>query len=220
MSSVCTPGVVAEEAPLCIRLLRETHGVLLQGGRGANNEPGRLGLSQNSTGLSLRDAASGPPHLRHARDPVTDPGRVLHDQALCARTLIRIAIAHDPVETRHRFLDGDGRLMRLVLLASEGWMATPAPCLLDCVARNRTAHVDRRLGVHEGHHRGERLIAFLRGVEKTAESAAGPTSRGGQGGAVRLWWDLSALWRHWPRTRRPGRLPSSWIVAPPAFWLE
>jgi len=165
-----------EELPLCNRLLRETHSVLLQGVRGANKHPGEFRASQNWIGVSLRNAVFVPPHHQHVPDLMTDLERFLHDRELRVPPLIRIAIAHYQFETIHPFLDGNGRLGRLMVslyLASEGLLAKPALYLSDYFERNKTAYVDHLMGVREGHHMRNWLIFFLHGVEETSRSAAG-----------------------------------------------
>jgi Fic family protein len=165
-----------EELPLCNRLLRETHSVLLQGVRGANKQPGEFRASQNWIGVSLRNAVFVPPHHQRVPDLMTDLERFLHDQELRVPPLIRIAMAHYQFETIHPFLDGNGRLGRLMIslyLASEGLLTKPALYLSDYFERNKTAYVDHLMGVREGHHMREWLIFFLHGVEETSRSAAG-----------------------------------------------
>jgi Fic family protein len=164
-----------EELPLCNRLLRETHGILLQGVRGANKQPGEFRASQNWIGVSLRNAVFVPPHHQHVPDLMTDLERFLHDQELRVPPLIRIAMAHYQFETIHPFLDGNGRLGRLMIslyLASEGLLTKPALYLSDFFERNKTAYVDYLMGVRDGHHMREWLIFFLHGVEETSRSAA------------------------------------------------
>ena len=164
-----------ERLPLCNRLLRETHEVLLSGVRGANKRPGEFRESQNWIGVSLRNAAFVPPHHQHVPALMGDLEAFLHDQELFVPPLVRIAIAHYQFETIHPFLDGNGRLGRLMIslyLASERLLTRPALYLSDYFERNKTAYVDALMAVREGHHMREWLIFFLHGIEETARASA------------------------------------------------
>lgn len=164
-----------DRLPLCNRLLRETHAVLLSGVRGANKQPGEFRTSQNWIGVSLKNAVFVPPHHDHVPDLMSDLEAFLHDEALLVPPLVRIAIAHYQFETIHPFLDGNGRLGRLMIslyLASERLLTKPALYLSDYFERNKTAYVDHLMAVREGHHMREWLIFFLHGVEETAQASA------------------------------------------------
>ena len=164
-----------ETLPLSNRLLRETHAILLQGGRGAQKMPGEFRISQNWIGVSLKNAAFVPPHHSRVPDLMSDLELFLHDQTLKVPPLVRIAIAHYQFETIHPFLDGNGRLGRLMIslyLASEGLLARPALYLSDYFERNKTAYVDHLMAVRQGHHMRDWLVFFLYGVQETAQASA------------------------------------------------
>ncbi|AEG50777.1 filamentation induced by cAMP protein Fic [Sphingobium chlorophenolicum L-1] len=161
--------------PLSNRLLRDTHAILLQGVRGENKRPGEFRISQNWIGVSLRNAVFVPPHHDHVPALMSDLEKFLHAEELFVPPLIRIAIAHYQFETIHPFLDGNGRLGRLMIslyLASAGLLTKPALYLSDYFERNKTAYVDHLMAVREGHHLREWLIFFLHGVEETAQRSA------------------------------------------------
>lgn len=161
--------------PLSSRLLRETHATLLDGVRGERKQPGEFRTSQNWIGVSLRNAVFVPPHHEHVPRLMSDLERFLHDDGIFVHPLIRIAIAHYQFETIHPFLDGNGRLGRLMIslyLASEGLLLKPALYLSDYFERNKTAYVDRLMAVREGNHMHEWLVFFLHGVEETARASA------------------------------------------------
>ncbi|MFN0192194.1 MAG: Fic family protein, partial [Aestuariivirga sp.] len=89
--------------------------------------------------------------------------------------LIKIAIAHYQFETIHPFLDGNGRLGRLMIslyLASEKLLVKPALYLSDYFERNKTPYVDHLMAVRQGNHMRDWIIFFLHGVCETAQSAA------------------------------------------------
>ncbi|MEQ1756209.1 MAG: Fic family protein [Micropepsaceae bacterium] len=164
-----------EHLPLSNRLLKETHSVLMRGVRGATKQPGDFRVSQNWIGVSLKNAAFVPPHHDHVPGLMSDMEKFMHDENIRVPPLIRIAIAHYQFETIHPFLDGNGRLGRLMIslfLASQGLLAKPALYLSDYFERNKTAYIDRMMAVRDGNHMRDWLIFFLFGVEETARASA------------------------------------------------
>lgn len=165
-----------EELPLCNRLLRQTHEILMSGVRGKHKQPGAFRESQNWIGVSLKNATFIPPHHDHVPDLMTDLEAFLHAEDLFVHPLICIAIGHYQFETIHPFPDGNGRLGRLMIslyLASKGLLVKPALYLSDYFERNKTAYADRLMAVRQGNHLREWLIFFLHGVEETARASAG-----------------------------------------------
>jgi Fic family protein len=165
-----------KELPFSNRLLRDTHRILMQGVRGENKLPGEFRTSQNWIGVSLRNAIFIPPHHSKVPDLMGDLELFLQDDQIVLPPLIKIAIAHYQFETIHPFLDGNGRLGRLMItlyLASEGLMARPALYLSDYFERHKTEYVDHLMAVRQGHHMRDWLIFFLHGVEETAHSSVG-----------------------------------------------
>jgi Fic family protein len=163
-----------EQLPLSNRLLKETHAILLQGVRGETKQPGEFRTSQNWIGVSLKNAAFVPPHHEHVPALMGDMEKFLHNDMINVPPLIRIAIAHYQFETIHPFLDGNGRLGRLMIslfLASERLLVKPALYLSDYFERNKTAYIDHLMAVREGNHLRAWLIFFLHGVKESAESA-------------------------------------------------
>ena len=165
-----------ETFPLSNRLLRDTHGVLMQGVRGKTKLPGTFRSSQNWIGVSLKNAVFVPPHHSHVEELMSDMEKFLQDDKVIVPPLIKIAIAHYQFETIHPFLDGNGRLGRLMIslyLASEKLLVKPALYLSDYFERNKTAYVDHLMAVRLGHHMRDWLIFFLHGVAETARGSAG-----------------------------------------------
>lgn len=161
--------------PLSIRLLRQTHAELMQGVRGEHKQPGRFRISQNWIGVSLKHAAFVPPHHEYVPELMGDLEKFLHAEQFFVHPLVRIAIAHYQFETIHPFLDGNGRLGRLMIslyLASEGLLHKPALYLSDYFERNKTAYVDHLMAVRHGNHMREWLVFFLYGVAETARASA------------------------------------------------
>ena len=165
-----------ERLPLSNRLLRDTHAILLDGVRGETKRPGEFRISQNWIGVSLKNAVFVPPHHDHVPELMSDLEKFLHNAEAMVPPLIKIAIAHYQFETIHPFLDGNGRLGRLMIslyLASEKLLVKPALYLSDYFERNKTAYVDHMMAVRQGNHLRDWLVFFLHGVEETARRSAG-----------------------------------------------
>jgi len=160
--------------PLSNRLLKDTHKTLMQGVRGEEKQPGEFRSSQNWIGVSLKNAIFVPPHHDEVIGLMSDMEKFIHNDELPVPHLIKIAIAHYQFETIHPFLDGNGRLGRLMIalyFASFGLMHKPALYLSDYFERNKTEYVDRLMAVREGNQLKEWLIFFLYGVRETAENS-------------------------------------------------
>lgn len=164
-----------ETLPFSNRLLRDTHAILMQGVRGKTKLPGEFRSSQNWIGVSLKNAAFVPPHHLHVQNLMGEMEKFLHDEKVVVPPLVKIAIAHYQFETIHPFLDGNGRLGRLMIalyLASEKLLHKPALYLSDYFERNKTAYIDHLMAVRQGNHLREWIIFFLHGVCETAHQSA------------------------------------------------
>jgi len=174
ISAINTAIEDLDTLPLSNRLLCQTHATLMQGVRGKLKQPGEIRRSQNWIGVSLKNAVFVPPHDERLPELMGDLEAFLNDQNHLLHPLLRIAIAHYQFETIHPFLDGNGRLGRLLIslyLASEGLLAQPTLYLSDYFEKNQTAYVDHLMAVREGNHLRAWLVFFLHGVEETAKSS-------------------------------------------------
>ncbi len=163
-----------EELPLSNRLLRDTHRILMQGVRGEGKQPGEFRISQNWIGVSLKNAVFIPPHQDEVVELMSDLELFIHNDVLQIPHLIKIAILHYQFETIHPFLDGNGRLGRLMIalyFASFGLLQKPALYLSDYFERNKTQYVDRLMAVRESNHMKQWVIFFLYGVVETAKNS-------------------------------------------------
>ena len=161
-----------ETLPLSNRLLLNTHKILMQGVRGESKQPGEFRNSQNWIGVSLKNAIFVPPHYEEVPELMSDLEKFIHNDELNLPHLIKIAIAHYQFETIHPFLDGNGRLGRLMIalyFASFGLLYKPALYLSDYFERHKTEYVDRLMAVRDTNKMEEWLVFFLYGVKETAQ---------------------------------------------------
>lgn len=162
--------------PLSLRLIREIHGVLMADGRGSEQTPGEFRRSQNWIGGSRPgNAVYVPPPDDALLDQLGALEGFLHDNEVRTPTLIKAALAHVQFETIHPFLDGNGRLGRLLitfLLCAEEALSAPLLYLSLYLKQNRTRYYELLQRVRMEGDWEEWLAFFLAGVETTAQQAA------------------------------------------------
>jgi Fic family protein len=167
--------------PLSSRLIREIHGVLLSSGRGSAKGPGEFRRSQNWIGGTRpEDAAFVPPPQTAVAGCMGALERFLHAQDDGLPVLIRAGLAHVQFETIHPFLDGNGRVGRLLvtfLLCHAGILGEPLLYLSLYLKQNRAAYYDLLDGVRRTGDWEKWLTFFLDGVRQTAQGAVSTAQR-------------------------------------------
>ena len=159
------------KVPVSTRLLKETHNILLSKGRGSTKTPGEYRRSQNWIGgSSLKDAVFIPPSHEEVDPLMSDLEKFLHNDAIDVPHLIRIAIGHYQFETIHPFLDGNGRVGRLLItlyLVNKGLLAEPTLYLSDYFDRHRSLYYENLTATRARNDLAQWIMFFLVAVAET-----------------------------------------------------
>lgn len=168
--------------PLSLRLIREIHEKLLQGVRGANRTPGEFRRSQNWIGpanCTLATATFVPPPVHDMQEALANLEKFLHDEKTYP-TLIQCGLAHAQFETIHPFLDGNGRVGRLLitfLLCQRGILKLPLLYLSHYLKFHRAEYYDRLMAIRNDGNWEAWLKFFLKGVGEVSRSATDTARR-------------------------------------------
>lgn len=174
ISALNTAIAKLEELPFSSRLIKQTHKILLSGVRGKHKLPGEFRTSQNWIGgASIADATFVPPIHTSINEYMGDLEMFAHSQEFYFPELLKIALIHYQFETIHPFLDGNGRVGRLMItlyLVEKGILKKPILYLSDFFERNRTLYYDNLMRVREKNDINQWFKFFLVGVIETAKN--------------------------------------------------
>lgn len=167
-----------KEFPLCLRLIREIHEKLLSNGRGSNRNPGEFRKTQNwigPSGCTLNNARFVPPTVPDMEKAMEELEDFFYQEDYIP-PLIKIAMIHSQFESIHPFLDGNGRMGRLLItfwLCQQGILTQPLLYLSYYFKKNRLEYYDRLMAVREKGDWEGWIKFFLRGVSFTSDEATG-----------------------------------------------
>lgn len=165
-----------EELPLCMRLIKETHSILLSGVRGNEKSPGEFRKSQNWVGYAgckLNTASFVPPAPGEMEKSLTDLEKYIHEDSFIPN-LIKIALIHYQFETIHPFLDGNGRMGRLLIvlfLKERGLIEYPVLYLSYFFKKNRNRYYELLNNVRVKGEFEEWIKFFIKGICEISEDA-------------------------------------------------
>ena len=167
-----------KKLPVSVRLIREIHGLLMKGVRGEMMTPGEVRRSQNwigQPGATIETARFVPPPVDEMHACLQQLELFIHDEQPVLPPLIRLGLIHYQFEAIHPFLDGNGRMGRLLitfLLVAWKLLSQPLLYLSNYFEMNRTEYYDRLLAVSQRGEWQEWLAFFLDGVHSQAEDAS------------------------------------------------
>ncbi|MEM1002168.1 MAG: Fic family protein [Bacteroidota bacterium] len=159
--------------PFSSRLIKQTHKILLQGVRGEHKLPGEYRRSQNWIGgATINDAVFIPPNFSSINSLMSDIEKFANDELNPLPDLLKIAIIHYQFETVHPFLDGNGRVGRLLItlyLVSKGILKQPILYLSDFFENHKSLYYDNLMRVRTHNDLNQWLKFFLTGMIETSK---------------------------------------------------
>lgn len=165
-----------KKLPLSNRLLKDTHKILLSQVRGEHKQPGAFRESQNWIGgATINDASFVPPNHGHLQELMSDMELFIHNDNISVPHLVRAGIIHYQFEAIHPFLDGNGRIGRMLItlyLVSKNILEKPLLYTSDFLDRNKSVYINKLALARDNNDLLGWVKFFLVAVEQTAEKAA------------------------------------------------
>ena len=166
---------IKEGFPVCTRLIREIHEILMQGVRGEHKTPGEFRISQNWIGGSMPSTAVyvPPPHTEIA-ECLSDFEKFINNEEIDTPDLVKIAILHYQFESIHPFLDGNGRIGRLLIplyIQSKGMLEKSCLYISDYIERNKDTYYDMLTRVRTHNDMIGWIKFFLEAIIETSKTA-------------------------------------------------
>lgn len=167
-----------DRLPICSRLLCKVHAILLSGTRGSEKQPGEYRHSQNwlgSASSTISTARYVPPNIEDMKEAISNLEKYINAEEYDVDVLIKAGLIHYQFETIHPFLDGNGRIGRLLTvlyLMSKGILNTPALYISYYLKKNRIEYYDRLEAVRKSGNYEQWIKFFLRAISESAISAA------------------------------------------------
>jgi Fic family protein len=162
------------DLPFSCRLIRNVHKILLEGVRGKHKQPGEFRKSQNWIGGSnINDAIFVPPVCTSIPELMEDLEKFVHNDHIYFPELLKIAIIHYQFETIHPFLDGNGRIGRLLItlyLVDKGILKRPVLYLSDYIEKHRNSYYNTLMNARNENKINDWIKFFLKGIIDTAEN--------------------------------------------------
>ena len=162
-----------EKLPVSTRMLKEAHKILMQSVRGEHKTPGEFRTSQNWIGgATINDATFVPPPQNKVNELIGDLENFLHNESINVPPLIKAAISHYQFETIHPFLDGNGRIGRLLItlyMVGTGVLSKPTLYLSDYFEKHRTLYYDNLNLVRVKNDLAQWIKFFLVAVIETSK---------------------------------------------------
>jgi Fic family protein len=166
-----------KKIPLSMRLLKELHRIMLKGVRGEKKQPGEIRKSQNWIGgNTITDAHFVPPHFNELPTLLTNLEKFWNNDELKIPRILKVALTHYQFETIHPFLDGNGRIGRLLItleLLYYGILNKPILYISDFLEKNKNNYFSNLDKVRNNNEIDNWLIFFLTGITKTASNSKG-----------------------------------------------
>ena len=173
---------ISEGFPVCNRLIREIHKILMTGVRGEHKAPGEFRISQNWIGGSMPSTAVYvPPPYTEISECLSDFEKFINNEKIDTPDLIKIAILHYQFESIHPFLDGNGRIGRLIVplyIQSKGMLQKSCLYISDYIERNKDTYYDMLTRVRTRNDMIGWIKFFLEAVIETSKIAKEKFRRG------------------------------------------